>query len=171
MTRLLTLILCLLLSSTPVPARAQVAEPAHPSVDPDLHRGVDAQIAALEQRERELDENGPRIGTYAGGIITAAGLITGGIVIAGCTGSTATGAPCSPEHAIGFGVGAGVATIVGLATFIPSYRKLRRQEREREEIGKQILDLRSKRAQATPTRMRIGVIPGSTPTVTIGWIY
>ena len=67
---------------------------------------VDARIAELEMRQSQIDTRGPLIATVVGSVLTGVGLIIGTTVGLGCGASSEAGAACSPEHAIGFGVGA-----------------------------------------------------------------
>jgi hypothetical protein len=160
MMRVMALTLCLAMTIGSAPALAVDAAMA-PSE-------IEARIAELEARQSGISLRGPTIGTIVGGALTGTGLTLGAVTAISCAEG---GGACSPEHIIGFGVSAGVMAIAGIATLVPSSRKLRERKRERRAIEEEIRALEARRAQAARPQLRIGLIPGPRSRLTVGWIY
>ncbi len=160
MTRVMALILCLVMTFGSAPALA---------VDDAMAPGeIEARIAELKARQSRIEVRGAAIGTIVGGVLTGTGLSLGAATAISCAEG---GGACSPEHIIGLGVSAVVLSIAGIATLVPSSRKLRERKRERQGIQAEIRALEARRAEAAKPQLRIGMVPGPHSRLTIGWIY
>ncbi|MBY0400969.1 hypothetical protein K2X89_11780 [Myxococcota bacterium] len=159
MRRVTALMLCLAMTFSSAPALA-VDDAMAPSE-------IEARIAELEAKQRDIDVRGPTTGTFVGAGLTAAGLSLGAATAITCGESGA----CSPEHIIGLGVSAVLLSAVGIGVLVPSSRRLRARKHERQAIQEEIRALEARRAQSALRQLRIGLIPGEQSRLTIGWVY